>query len=101
MSIAERQISRQLRGETIVAVYCPDTGDEPNFLALYHADNEIKPAFCRRKAIPRELMDDLVAQFTGEQTHNTDPEVIRSQMGMDAFFGRYYNSLRQDDEEES
>lgn len=94
MSITEKQIVRQINGETIVEVHFSDA--KPDYIAIYDQGGDqtfIKPAFFGPKKIARNMLEDLVAQFTDEQEFNTDPEVIRSGMKYDDFYNRYYNHL--------
>jgi len=91
MSIADDQISRQIVGSTLVEVHFSDA--VPDYITLYDQNEMfIRPAWCEPRKISRELADELISQFTGEQQFNTDPEVIRSNMRYDDFYNRYYNN---------
>lgn len=93
MSIADEQITRDIEGRTQVAVHFTD--QPVDYVALYEQDGTtwVQPAFCKAKRLSKDAYDALVAQFTGEQEFNTDPEVIRSGMTYDDFYNRYYNHL--------
>ncbi|MEJ1489692.1 MAG: hypothetical protein RPU72_15255 [Candidatus Sedimenticola sp. (ex Thyasira tokunagai)] len=90
----DRQIKRQILGETVVEIRYTDT--DPDFLSLYDDENGyyIEPAFCAIKKITENMYKDLINQFTDNQVYNTDPEIIDSNMTFDEFNNKYYNDLK-------
>ncbi|RLJ20783.1 hypothetical protein DJ031_04545 [bacterium endosymbiont of Escarpia laminata] len=93
MSIADRQIKRQLTGETVVKILFTDT--HPGYISLYNQESGffIAPPFCETKQITPEIYSELSSKFTNEQEFNTDPEILDSGMTYDAFFDKYYNNI--------
>lgn len=87
------QIARQVQGMTAITVYFPDAQPESIVLTRQGDATWIRPEWSADKILPRELVAELEAQFTGEQEFNTDPEVIHTDLEYDEFMNRYYNRL--------
>lgn len=94
MDIADKQIEDTVEGRTNVTVHLSgESLSLPVELYRQRANGEdkfwIEVRFLPPRQMSESLYRELQSLFTGEQTYNTDPEVIRLDMSHEEFLNKY------------